>query len=455
MTKKNIIGLPNIKNLFRKGSFIQNISVVFTGNAFNFILQLIFTPVISRLFSPEAYGEYAYYNLIISNIIFVSSLSLPTVYILPKKAKEFLLLGKIVLTASILISILATIFYYLFRNILELTFIPHWQVFLLILIIVFSNIVSLLATWNMRGKRFKRSTTVNSSVQLISRLSVLSIGKLGVLSGLGLLAGDITKIVGQFLFQTKRIETKLILYFIIKSDWSKTLEVFKKHLNVVKFIFPSQLLSKITASLPILIIGSFYNKEMLGYYTFAISLLNIPQNLVSKAIQPVFFQKANEVFQRDPNEVGSFLEKTILICMGLTFIPLSIILIWSKELFLFVFGNEWEISGKITSIVGFQYILNTIASSFNGIRRILKLEKRILYLTIIGVIVKVAPLSLIWTEVGFFDFIFYLAIFNSAFIIFNFVDLFRSILTLKKVFRLTFIIVVAVALAVLIALYSL
>lgn len=72
-----------------KGSFARNVGVVFSGNVFIMIIQLVLTPVISRIYGPDAYGEYAYYSLIITNIIFIGSLSFPSIFVLPVSTKEF------------------------------------------------------------------------------------------------------------------------------------------------------------------------------------------------------------------------------------------------------------------------------------------------------------------------------------------------------------------------------
>ena len=61
----------DIKRITEKGSFIQNVSIVFSGNAASLFLQLIFAPIICRIYGPEAYGEFAYFNEIITSSSFL------------------------------------------------------------------------------------------------------------------------------------------------------------------------------------------------------------------------------------------------------------------------------------------------------------------------------------------------------------------------------------------------
>lgn len=423
-----------ILRIREKGSFIQNVSLIFGGNVLNLLIQFGFAPIISRIYGPEAYGSYAYYNLIVSNIGFFAALSLPSIFVLPKTRFEFLALAKFTVFATIVLSVLAFVFFLFFEGVLfdyhgELIAIP-----LLFLLILFGAINSVTAAWNMRAKLFIRNSYSGVSSNLAARFSVLTIGNYWQPVGLGLIAGDLIRSIVVF-FTQNAIKTKFIIFrFLLdSSNWKSIILVFRKNISVPKFIFPSQLLSKWSSDIPVLVIGGYYNKEMLGYYTFALAMLNIPKSLVVSAFQPVFFQKVNELFQSKDPKLPILLSQTFLVGLVVLLIPFTILSIYGEQLFSIVFGQEWSFSGRVMLVVCTEVILSTILAPFGGIRRIFGLERKILILTISSIGLKgLTLMSLMFIELEFLDFLLLYATSNSLFLLINQFDLLWSTVGRKR-----------------------
>lgn len=431
---KNQIG--KLKN---SGSFAQNVAVVFSGNIFGLILQVALTPIISRIYGPVAYGEFAFYNLIITNIALVGSISLPSVYILSKARYKFLALAKLVLVNVTLLSLLLFIFYLLFKEFFDFAELPPLFFALGILVILFQNVNAILIAWNERSKSFKRNTLAGTVGNVMGRGGVISMGLLFTPSGIGLLTGDLLRMVTTFcIVGTNRVRL-IVLRFMVSSNFSTVREAFRENINVPKYIFPSQWLVKLTSDLPILFISAVYGKEYLGLYAFAFAILNIPINIVSRSIRPVLLQKANELYQSGKNsEFTDFMQKVILIAM-ITFMPILVLTYFSREIFSFAFGTEWIEAGTVVQAMCFYVILSTISQSISGIRRVIRKEKMILRLSIIGLIFKVIPFVTYFMNLEFKYFLFIYAAFNSAFILFSFLDLFLDISSKKDAFRIFFL----------------
>lgn len=440
--------LLEFRKIRDKGSFIQNVSIVFGGNAINLILQLIFAPIISRIYGPEAYGEYAYYNLIISNIGFIAAMSLPSVYILPKTRLEHLALGKVVLISVLLCSALALLFFLIFNGVLFDFKGTYWAIPLMIGIMLIGNLNSIFGSLNVRNKLFKKNATVEVLGNVAAKSATLGVGLAGTATGLGLMTGDLVKTTFISLTQTSWKIRLIVFRYLLKNNWSEVWCKFKDNINVPKYIFPSQLMSKWTSDLPVLIIAAYYSKEMLGYYAFASSMLNIPRNLIGNAIQPVFYQKVNELNNNDKEKIEGFISTIYGLSLGLLLIPMTLLTLYSPEIFSLFFGKEWEQAGLVAVAMGFQYILSTIATPLGGIRRVFRLERQIFILSILSIFFKLAPFLLLLGDISFINLIFVYSISNTIYLLINITNLFWSVMQKRSAIKLALISFVSISISI-------
>ena len=65
--------------------------------------------------------------------------------------------------------------------------------------------------------------------------------------------------------------------------------------------------STIWFSDPIYFLAAIYGNEELGYFSMALTLFNIPVQLFSNAISPVFLQKAHELNLKGPLNLRNLL----------------------------------------------------------------------------------------------------------------------------------------------------
>lgn len=428
-----------IKQLLRvkeSGSFAQNVSIVFSGNFLNLLLQFGLAPIISRVYGPEAYGEYAYYNLIIGNIAFFAAFSLPTVYVLPKARIEYLSLAKVVIY-SMLLAILFSLIALFFLNGSLFDFQgSKLAIPLVAAIILFSGLNNVFKAWNARQKNFRRNTSVDVLSNLSAKLFTLAAGYYWKPIGLGLLSGDGIRSISIFFTQTSLKVRLVILRFMLSiSNWPEVWEILKKHLNVPKYVFPSQLISKWTADLPILVIGGYFGKEMLGYYTFALTMLNIPKSLIANSFQPVLYQKLNELYQAKSSRLQEFLTYGFLGAALIFILPITLISTFGEQLFGFFFGDEWTYSGKVMLVICTEVVVSTIMAPFGGIRRIFGFEKKILFMSFLSIIFKLAGLGLLVVfNFQLLDFLLIYASLNTVYLLINQFDILWHVIGKKRAF---------------------
>ena len=384
-----------LKSIFKSGSFVQNVSIVFSGNVLNFLIQFGSTPIISRIFGPEAYGEYAYYNLIITNILFVGGMSLPEVYLIPRERYKFLALGKFVVSSVVLITLISLIFYTLFRDLMD-TPIPLVFITIITIRLIIGPINAVLGSINSRRKKFSKNVFIHISGTVLAKSSVIIAGLYGLVSGLGLLLGDLLRSIYSVGLQVELKNAIIFFRYLFKNNWKEVWNTLKEYKGVVYYLFPSQVLNKWTGDLVILGIGLIYSETVLGLYVFAATILNIPITLIENSIRPVLFQKAVEVSQTNSGDLGYYYLKTLRIVPILSGGLIFILSGFANLIFPFVFGDKWASAGMIVPLMSIQYFASALIAPYDSFWRILKKEKELLRNNIISLLFRYSPLIFIF-----------------------------------------------------------
>ena len=89
-----------IKSLFTRGSFTQDVFIVSGGKVLIAIIGFLFIPILSRIYNPEAYGNFSIYYAIVTLMVTLFTFSYPTSFIVAKDEKSF---NNLFLLSSLLI----------------------------------------------------------------------------------------------------------------------------------------------------------------------------------------------------------------------------------------------------------------------------------------------------------------------------------------------------------------
>ncbi|HPI79315.1 MAG TPA: oligosaccharide flippase family protein, partial [Cyclobacteriaceae bacterium] len=240
------------------GSFAQNYAVVLSGTGLNIGIQVFVTPILTRLYTPEAYGVYSLFLVVSTNLALIASLRLPQAIMLPKAESEFRALIRIGVVASAALSF----FYFVVLFFLKDQFLSFFNADKLIpyyyLIPVMTFLVCMnqyFGSWQYRNNLFKKSVAVDTSISIGVRGFNLAYGFLSKGTLLGLVFGDMLgKVFGLIL------SWKLILKERIKGLYdgvskNDLLQAFKTY-RVYPFVnLPGVWLEMFSGQLPVLFLS--------------------------------------------------------------------------------------------------------------------------------------------------------------------------------------------------------
>lgn len=340
---------------------MRNVLTLMSGTTISQALPIIISPILTRIYSPSEFGLLALYVSIASLIAVISTGRYELAIMLPKKDEEAINVSVISCIITIIISCITFIVVILSHQQIAKLLGNNDVSYLLLFIpisVLNAGFSQTLNYWCNRKNEYK-SLAINGIIQSIVIVALnLSFGLLGY-SALGLILGSI---LGQttyvmILSCTSWRGIKPLLKFL-------SIESMKKELNNYSD-FPKKstigaFFNILSSQSPLLLINFFYSESILGVYSLTLRVLNSPMSILGKSISQVFYQKANEA--NHDGTLPKLVKRTTTNLFVIIFIPMTILLLFGNQLFAFIFGEEWRISGIIAQIMAPFFLIRFIFS---------------------------------------------------------------------------------------------
>lgn len=354
-----------------------------TGTTLAQLVPILISPILSRIYLIEDFGYLATLMSIVSPLVIISSLRYELAIVLPKKNSDAVNLLALSLLIVFIISMLSLlgVFLFIYLNPLQNNdLITKWLYFCPI--IIFSlGFYQCLNNWANRLKKYKDlavyriSNSVTNGVVTLS-LGLLKTGPWGLL--IGIISGYLT---GQLIIT-------LTLYKSIKKVWHHVSfhQIFlkAKEYKIFPFANSIQATSDVFQINGIIYFTSyFFNSAIVGWYSFAIRILQAPMNLIGAAIGQVFYQQASYFYN---NEIclQPLVKKTIIKSALIGSPVLLILILFGPALFEFVLGENWREAGVYAQILAPFIYLDFIRSPISQIPIVINKQKKLLLFSIIS-----------------------------------------------------------------------
>ena len=351
----------------RKG-FSRDVLKLVSGTTVSQALVIIASPILARLFSPEAFGLLAIFTSITKVLGVVSCLRYEFAIMLPEEERDAVNL--LALCCAIVTGIsLLTLPVMLFFESAIVTFLNApglaGNLWLVAPFVFVTGLFAALNYWNSRTRRYGRLSVarVVSSVAITG--GQLAAGFGGSATGGALIGasafgqGVATGVLGAQIYRDDRrrfsrhvsltgIRSMLVRYrkFPLFESWSGLL-------NVSSWQLPS------------LLQPVFFSPVQVGYYSLAFRLIVLPMDLIGSAIQQVFFQRASNA-ERD-GRLGDLTEPVFRILLRIGLFPMLTLALIGRELFSVVFGTAWAEAGLYTQLLAVWALVWFISSPLSTI----------------------------------------------------------------------------------------
>lgn len=395
MLKQRLLTITN--PLRQKGSFAQNFFVTFSGSAAVTALGFLLTPIMTRIYPPAAYGQFAVLNAAVSNLMLLTGLTYQSAVPLPKTKEKALALmqlsGLLAIGSFLVFSFVLLLFGSRIAAWLQVQALGWWFYLLPVMLLLY-NLGLLLSSWYTRTKEFRTRAGIDVVTSVAGRALTISCGWLTHGHPAGLVVGDVfsklTTFVGLLRSGVYREWGELRRTF----SWAGVRAVAYEYREFPLYSLPSAYINTLSTQLPIFFLTSGFGATVVGLYSFSVTLLEIPVGLTGSAIAPVFYQKASELYHTD---MARLRELTLNIYNKLLYIgiiPLGLITIYGDWIFKLAFGVRWEMAGVFTGYLGYYYIFKLTSQATGNLYTVLGKQRYLLLSNIMLLLTRGAGLAI-------------------------------------------------------------
>lgn len=351
-------------------SFSGNVLKLVSGTAFAQVLGILISPIITRLFAPEAYGVAALFGSITGIMGVIACLRYELAIMLPKTNEEAANIFGASLCATLLITLLSAMIVIWGKNpIIRLTNAPGLATYLWLIpvAVFFSGLFSALNYWNSRSRHFGRLSVAQILSAVTTQATRLTAGfagfvSAGILIGANILGSVVT--AGALLVQIWKDDKKL---FVSNIRFKGILNGFVRYKKFPIIDVWGGLLNTISWQLPALMLSSFFSISVVGFYALGLTVVKAPLGVVSSALAQVFYQKA-AIEKNVQGKNGELVENLMDRLMFIGVLPTFILSMVGTELFSVVFGARWAEAGRYTQILApwlfFWFISSPLSTLF-------------------------------------------------------------------------------------------
>lgn len=339
--------VSRLKIIINRGSFTRHVAVLAGGTVIGQLFIIASTPLVTRLYTPEALGQFGLLFTYTDICVVLSALSYEAAIVSAKDDDEAAHLTVLSICLALTTSALAAIGASLFRifHILGFEKFPVEIYFWVFLILVPASIFSSLKYWLIRFQEFKVIGTVTIFQNIGRSIAQVLLGLLP-LGWIGLLLGEF---IGRSLGLSKMLQRSLtkIWQFTKSINAKKILRVASIYSNFPRYLLPSSMINVIASNLSIPIIVYLHGAEAGGLFFLAQRILTLPVSLIGNSVADVFHSQASEYMRYQPRQIRGFFLKTSLSLFAIGLLPMSILAAWGQDLFSWFAGSQWRESGKL------------------------------------------------------------------------------------------------------------
>lgn len=348
------------KDQVLSNKFIRSLSILMAGTAFANILIIATIPVLTRLYTPEQFGELSVFLSILFMGQIITSLRYETAIPLPEKEDDafhlFILSSIIVVLISCLAFVVLTFFPIAhFFNMPSLS----KYIWLLSLSLFGIGLFQVLNLWTIRTEEY---STMSKAKVMMNGGQVTSQVMLGFfhLGLLGLLVGEV---FGRFLGTIAYLKNISKANLGLKQFQMKTLlTVMKRYKSFPLVSSWSSIIGSFGNQLPVFFLATIFDAKTVGFFFLAQKVLTIPEGLLGFSASQVYLSQSAQQSRMSYEKFNFFFWDIVkkMVFMGVGIIGLVVLV--APPLVHIVFGENWAEAGTYIQILSILFLMKIIVN---------------------------------------------------------------------------------------------
>lgn len=331
----HILETPFFRNIFK----LSASSIVVMG------LSIISTPILSRLFSPEAYGEWGVFSsvsMILSSFIFFSY---ENAIVKTNNKEELPKILWLCILSSLLVILLTVLVFGVGRFFEIEFFVEYPSLTLLVVFLIINSFDVLFTNISNRYSRYNTMTVAGMIMGVSQPLSRVLFGLVPVAGGL--IYGNILSIaakVSYYYIRTKEILFKDFFKTVPLKEIEQTAKQYKKF---PLYDAPARMIEFVIGNIVIIVLSVFFELEEIGCFSMISQLVQAPLILMGSSMSTVFFKDVAEVVN-ESNQMMQVTRRTAKVCFLMAFVSSIFFVLGGDRLIVLFLGHKWALAGDMS-----------------------------------------------------------------------------------------------------------
>ncbi len=343
--------MKKIAQSIKNSPLLLNTMKMSASNIVMFLLPVVVTPILSRLYQPSDFGEWG----VFSSFVAILTIAIFAGYentIVKASEEEVPYVSALCLTLGVLVSAATLLVFGWGRN-RGMAFFDHFPSVGLLLAYLLAYAAHTVAS-NLCNRYGQYTHLALESVVLGGSQAAFRVlfGLVAVSAFNGLILGTTLAQLATFLF----LLVCLVRTGKLRSLWAFNIRrigaIVSRYRNFALYDAPSSLLCYAGFSVPLLVLVGYFDKSTIGCYSIILQLLLLPMTLVGSAIGRVYYEQLCtnrgqlEHWLRCTRQVG----KVVAL---IAFVPMLVLACGGDKLVVVFLGSKWATAGDIALCLAF------------------------------------------------------------------------------------------------------
>lgn len=338
-------------------SFVRNVIKLGGGNVAAQVISLVAVPVITRIYSPDAFGAFSFVQSLVLVLYPVSTLRLNSAILLPEdeQTAEGLLLASLlsVIVSAFLLMPLLMIGLYKMAGLDAATETVLWY---LVAGVLVHGAVQCYEFWLLRHKRYSPMAWGAVAESVADRLTVIGMGLLHQAGAVWLVLGRVVGAIAHLAVLVRQNDRVGATPGFVRSHLRRLPGIVRRYKNFPLYSTWAFLLANGARELPTVVLAALFNPAVAGLYSLGVRVLGFPILMVGDAVAKVFFRYATSV-ATDPDRLQEATRQLVRYLMYLILPPMLALILFGPQLFQFVFGEQWIDAGVFARILAMSFLV--------------------------------------------------------------------------------------------------
>lgn len=385
----------------------RNVFVVATGHALGQVIALAFTPWITRIYGPEAFGTLGAFLALISVAVPAVVLGYSLAIVLARNDDDAFGLIRISGILGVSLAILFTFGLSVSDGLVQrLLGVEAEREYVLAFgaTALFAAWVHVAQQWLIRKSQFKSIARATVLYALATYGLMCLVGTKYPLASVLVGVAAFGFAVHGFILTAEAVRTyRSTSGGVRSSNHKRLIDLGREYRDFPLFRAPQMIVNALSQGLPVLMLAALSGPAAAGYYALTRVVIGAPVNLVAKSVGDVFYPRITNIAYAGDGLLRPVLTLT-LVLGSLAAIPFGILMLFGPALFGFVFGEDWLRAGNYASWLAIFFFFSLINKPCIAAVPVLRLQRGLLVYELLSTAAKIIGLwlGLAWLKSDLF-----------------------------------------------------